>query len=318
MPRTLLLLVSALALSSIDTSRAEQSVNGVLRSNYDEQIGLLLFDPAYNRLFVVQGKMLSGLSVSGDGEGVEVLFARPLSALALASESDLGMVTFRAADSVSLVDLDTAVVRATLESAVPAPDVALYDGLTRRFFAASSRNTGLAAIETTGGKQKRYDTAVPIRALASNHRGWLFAAASNEPAVYVFDSSSGANLGSFPAPGCLYPSALAVDDVERRLYLACTNGQLQVLDSDNGVVLSRQEISPGPAGLVLRRHGDRALQAIVAVEGQNVSISEGRITADTVRNVLYGLGNGTALQVDSVGSRLFVATGSSVTVLDLQ
>ena len=167
MPRTLLLLISALALSCLATSRAEQSVSGVLRTNYDEQIGLLRFDPAYNRLFVVQGKILSGLSVSGEDEGVEISFARPLTGLALSSGSDLGMVTFRAADSVSLVDLDTAAVRVTLESAVPAPDVALYDGLTGRFFVASSRNTGLAAFETTGNEQTRYDTPIPINALAS-------------------------------------------------------------------------------------------------------------------------------------------------------
>ena len=315
--RALLLLAGASVLIGIESAWAEQPAGGALSTAHQGPVDLLRYDARSEHLFVVQGNELSVLTVTGAPVG-NISFDHAVTGLALAADLGKGLVAIGESGALALVDLDTVAVETTFVAEVQAPATVVFDSASGQFFAASSRNPGLLAIQPGSGVQTRIDTHLPVAALAANGRGWIFAAAKGEPEVYLFNSLSGADLGIFPAPGCSTPSSLAVDDAERRLYLACANGRLVVLDSDTGVVLSTQEIAPGRAAVELRMPGNRVIQAIIAVDGSNVTVSEGQITASAVRDIYAGLGNGAALAADPRSSRVFLAAGSTVTVMHLE
>ena len=315
--RALLLLAGASVLIGLEFAWAEQPVGAALSTAHQGPVDLLRYDARSERLFVVQGKELSVLTVSGAAVG-SISFDHAVTDVALATDLGKGLVAIEESGALALLDLNTVAVEKTLVAKLQAPTTVVFDSASGQFITASSRSPGLLAIKPDSGVQARIDTPVPIAALAANGRGWVFAAAKHEPEVYVFNSLSGADLGIFSAPGCSTPSSLAVDDAERRLYLACANGRLVVLDSDTGVVLSTQEIASGPAALELRMPGNRVVQAIIAIHGSNMTVSEGQITASAVRDIYEGLGNGTALAADPRSSRVFLATGSTVTVMRLE
>ena len=315
--RALLLLAGASVLIGLKFAWAEQPAEAVLSTAHQGPVDLLRYDARAERLFIVQGNELSVLTVTGARIG-SISFDHAVTGLALAVDLGKGLVVIEESSALALVDLKNVAVEKTFFAEVQAPATVVFDSASGQFFAASSRNPGLLAINPDSGVQTRIDTHVPIAALSANGRGWVFAAAKGEPEVYLFNSLGGADLGIFPAPGCSTPSSLAVDDAERRLYLACANGRLVVLDSDTGVVLSTQEIAPGPAAMELRMPGNRVVQAIIAVHGSNVTVSEGQITASAVRDIYEGLGNGAALAADPRSSRVFLATGPTVTVMHLE
>ena len=317
--RTWAAAASGLALCLAHTAFAERSlaITGTLYSAYPESIDMMRLDHSSGSLLLAQGNVLTVLGADGGLRGELALESRPTS-FVIAQGSGKALLALGHGNTLAIVDLNSAAIDATLQSAIEFPSVTAFDPASGNFLAASDRNPGLAVIDPGGRGQQVIDTEGPIASLEATGRGWIFGAAAGESAVYVFDSLSGVALGEFPAPGCRYPSDLALDDAERRIYLTCTNGLFLALDSDAGVILNRQEVEPGDLRLALRILDNRIIQAIVVAEGKGVHVLEGRIAVSGVKGVYGGLESPRDVQVEPDTGRIFLATGSNVSVVDLQ
>lgn len=283
-----------------------------------ERIAAMRLDPVSGRLLLVQGKVLTILAGADGQAQASLRFPSRLTGLAIASGPGKALVALGHDNTLSIIDLESAVVEASTESPVDFPSIAAFDSASVTFAVASHRNPGLASVDPGGNARQTGGAPGPMVSLQATGRGWLFAPAAGEASIHVFDSLSMSELGKIPAPGCSYPSDLALDDAERRLYLGCTNGTFLVLDSDTGVILNRRELAAGRSRLALRVLEDRIIQAIVAAEGGKLSILEGRITANRVQAVHDGPGNAGPVEVEPETGRIFLATGSTVSQLTIQ
>ncbi|MDE0244480.1 MAG: hypothetical protein OXM59_03910 [Gammaproteobacteria bacterium] len=276
------------------------------------------FEPAAERLVLVQGNTVTILA-AGDGNPQEsTSFRSKPTALALGHESGKALFALGQQNLLWVIDINGFQVETTLASPIDFPSLAAFDRASGSFLVASRRSPGIGAVKPGEGMIKMVGASGPLAALAATGRGWVFAAAVDRPVIYVLDSLSLSGLGTFSAPGCKAPSDLALDDMERRLYLTCTNGLLLVLDSDTGVVLARHELPAGASRLIVRTLEGRTIQAIVLAEDASLTVFEGRIMGGGIRNVYRGLDETSTLQMENGMGRVFLASGSTVSVLALQ
>ena len=293
-------------------------VDRTLESGQPKKIDLMRFDPAAERLVLVQGNTVKILA-AGDGSPQEsTSFRSKPTALALGHESGKALFALGHQNLLRVIDINGFQVVATVESPIDFPSIATFDRASGSFLVASRRSPGIGAIRPGEDTIKTVGASGPLAALAATGRGWVFGAAADRPVIYVFDSLSLSGLGMFSAPGCKDPSDLALDDMERRLYLTCANGLLLVLDSDTGVVLARHELPPGASRLLVRAIEGRTIQAIVLAEDASLTVFEGRIMASGLRIVYRGLDETGELQMEKGMGRIFLASGSTVSVLALQ
>ena len=282
------------------------------------RIAAMRLDPVSGRLLLVQGKVLTILAGADGQVQANLRFTSQPTGLAIASGPGKALVALGHDNTLSIIDLESAGIEASTESPVEFPSIAEFDSASETFLVASQRNPGLASIDPGGNTRETAGTPGAMVSLLATGRGWLFGAATGEASIHVFDSLTVSELGKVPVPGCRYPSDMALDDVERRLYLGCTNGTFLALDSDTGVVLNRRKLGEGKSRLALRVLKDRIIQAVVAAEGGKLSILEGRITASRVRGVHDGPVNAGAIEIEPETGRILLATGSTVSLLTLQ
>lgn len=318
--RSCVVAVGLFALMTISPVSAQPAlpVDRTLESGQPEKIDLMRFEPAAERLVLVQGNTVTILA-AGDGSPRESTnFRSEPTALALGRESGKALLALGHRNLLWIIHISGFQVEATLASPINFPSLAAFDRASGSFLVASRRSPGIAAVHPGEDTTKTVGAPGPLAALAATGRGWVFGAAADRPVIYVFDSLSLSGLGMFPAPGCKNPSDLALDDMERRLYLTCANGLLLVLDSDTGVVLARHELSAGTSRLVVRTLEGRTIQAIVLTENASLTVFEGRIMASGFRSVYRGLEETGELQMEKGMGQVFLASGSTVSVLALQ
>ncbi len=311
--------IAALLMLRSPFAETDLPVERVLESGQAERIDLMLMAAASGRLVLVQKNMATILAVSdGRPTGTLSLSSQP-TALAFDAHSDKALIALGHENLLVIADLEAIQSKAELASAVDFPSLAAFDRASGGFIVASRHNPGLGMVSTAGNLEIAASTEEPLAALSTSGRGWLFAAAAGSPVIYVFDSLSLKDLGIMPAPGCETPSDMALDDMERRLYLSCTNGLFLVLDSDTGVVLSRQHLpAAGTSRLALRTLRERTVQAILLAEGGYLAVIEGRIMATGIRSVYRSPVDAHGLQAEQGGGRVFLASGSGISVLDLK
>jgi DNA-binding beta-propeller fold protein YncE len=89
-----------------------------------------------------------------------------------------------------------------------------------------------------------------LRQAISNDMGNLFVAAQDVNAIHVVDTHTLKLLGDFPSGDAKGPVALAIDPSGRRLFVACADGTLPVIDTDIGFTFEELPIGTGDAGSV--------------------------------------------------------------------
>ena len=309
-----------IALLTISPAPAAPSlpVDQTLESGQTGRIDLLRYEPAAERLLLVQGNTVTVLAAADGSPQESTSFRGKPTALALGHESGKALFALGHQNLLWVIDINGFQVEATLASPIDFPSLAAFDRASGSFLVASRRSPGIGAVKPGEGTIKMVGASGPLAALAATGRGWVFGAAADRPVIYVFDSLSLAGLGMFSAPGCGNPSDLALDDMERRLYLTCANGLLLVLDSDTGVVLARHESPAGASRLIVRTLEGRTIQAIVLAADASLTVFEGRIMASGMKSVYHGLDEASGLQMEKGMERVFLAHGSKVSVLALQ
>ncbi len=83
--------------------------------------------------------------------------------------------------------------------------------------------------------------------MADNGYGRLFVSLPARNAIAVIDTRALRLAGSIPTPGCRLPTGLAIDPVGRRLFVACGNGGVSVIDADIGFTFERLSAPAGAA-----------------------------------------------------------------------
>ena len=168
--------------------------------------------------------------------------------VAIAPEFGRGFTSNGKDSSVTIFDLQTlqAVGSVKVEKN---PDAILYDSTTHRIFAFNRGSSSVSVIEAKTGSIAGTIAlgGHPEFALADGY-GMIYVNIDDKNEIVVLDSRKLEVKSRWSlAPG-ESPTGIALDQQHRRLFSACENKKMIVLNADNGQLVSSLLIGEGPDG----------------------------------------------------------------------
>jgi DNA-binding beta-propeller fold protein YncE len=164
--------------------------------------------------------------------------------------------------SVTVFDLKSLSVIATLKINARNPDAILYDPFSRRVFTFNGGSANATAIDAQsntvvgsillGGKPEFGVT---------DARGRIYVNIEDKSEVVVIDPMSLTAVKRWPLSPGEEPTGLALDREYRRLFAGCGNRLMVILDADSGNVVATTAIGDGVDGVVVDRASHLAFSA---------------------------------------------------------
>jgi DNA-binding beta-propeller fold protein YncE len=199
----------------------------------------LTVDAPTHRLFLTHGTRVQVVDVKTDSVVGEIPDTPGAHGVALAPELHHGFTSNGRDSSVTMFDSRTLAVLDRIKLAARNPDAIEYDPASKRVFVFNGGSACATAIDAAAG---RIVGTVPLDGkpefAVADGKGTMYVNLEDSSAVLSFDTRTFQILHRWPlAPG-EEPSGLAMDREHRRLFAACSNKKLVVLDADNGHVVS--------------------------------------------------------------------------------
>jgi DNA-binding beta-propeller fold protein YncE len=187
------------------------------------------------------------------------------------------------------------------------PDFIAFDPTTRQVLAFNGKSHSATFVDTA---TDRVAHTLPLagkpEAAVPDGKGRMFVEIEDKNLLQVIDTGRAAVQATWPLPGCDEPAGLAIDGEERRLFVACHNKTLLVLDAGDGRVVGHVAIGAGvdAAGfdtgrrLVFSSQGDGSLNVIQGDKGAGYRVVQTVTTRPGART----------LAVDEQHHRVFLVT----------
>lgn len=249
------------------------------------------------------GQRIGSVTTSGVPGGIEI-----------APDIRRGYVSNRDAGTVTFFDLQTLRPVATVKSGGSEPREIEYDARSSRIYVSNSGSGDLAVLSAAdGGKRSAVKLGGKLRQAAADGRGHLFVADETGDALHIVDLDKLQSLGKisvWPGKG---PTALANDTKERRIYVACGNGRMIIVDPDPGQMIGMVPTQgQGEAGLAMQLAPARLVMLYLpSANGTLNVVQNAKLTATLDQSVNVG-SRSTAAAFDDKTGRLFVAGESDL------
>jgi DNA-binding beta-propeller fold protein YncE len=231
---------------------------------------LLAVDSGSHRLFVSRGTRVMVIDTESGKVVGEVGDTAGVHGVALAPGLNKGFTSNGRAGTVTVFDLTTLKTLQTVKAGQN-PDAILFEPVTKTVLAFNGRGKDATVINAQDGVVAG-TVAIggkPELAVADG-AGKVYVNSEDTSEVVCIDPKAMKVEKRFPlAPGA-EPSGLAIDPTHKRLFAACSNEKLVVLDLETGKVLATPSIGKGvdgaeydaAGGLVLTSNGEGTLSVI--------------------------------------------------------
>lgn len=268
---------------------------------------LLAVDNATGRLFLSHGMVVNVVDTKTGKLIATIQNTKGVHGIALARDLNKGFVTCGRDSSVAIFNLDSLSVITRVPVTGTNPDAILYEPSSHRVFAFNGGSANATVIDGTtnkvigtvalGGKPE-----IP----ATDGKGTIFVNLEDKNMVEVIDANTMTVKTEWPiAPG-EEPTGMAMDAVTRRLFIACNNKMMIVMDADTGKIVGNLPIGERVDGAdfdpMLKRayssNGDGTLTVVEEVDKNNFRVLE---------NVATQIGART-LAVDTKTHHIFLPT----------
>jgi YVTN family beta-propeller protein len=230
----------------------------------------ITFDGAAHRLYVSHGTRVNVLDAD-TGKAVGVIEDTPgVHGIAIASNVDHGFTTNGKENKVSMFDTKTLALIKKIDVGQK-PDGIHFDKATGRVFTNNHGSHDITVIASDSG------TVVGTVAVkgdgegvVSSSDGLVFVNLEDTSEVVAFDAKTLEVKHRFAIDGGKAPTGLAMDRKNNRLFIACHNEVLVVMDATNGKTVATVPIGKGPdaagfdanEGVVFVSNGDGTLNVI--------------------------------------------------------
>lgn len=217
----------------------------------DRGYDYLRVDSASRRLFIAHGSRVEVLNADtgaplgqvpdiGGVHGIEIVPA--LHAAFASGGANREVIAF---------DPETLHVTKRIKYLGEKPDALQYDPASGLLFVVNGGKTGdisvidpangaiVDTVELSGGK---------LEEIALDGQGRGFVNDEEQGVIHVFDTKSRKRVASWPLAPAQEPTGLAIDRAHHRLFAACGNRLLAILDADSGKLISTVAIGPDPDG----------------------------------------------------------------------
>ncbi len=239
------------SLGSLIASGAEYQVLGHLPIGGDNAgYDYLRVDPVGRRLYVSHEKRFEVLDVDTGKKLGEIGPVSRAHGIAIAPDAGHGFASTGIEDMIIMFDLKTLEKLKEIKSTGSNPDSVEYDPASKRIYAGNHGSGEVTVIDPVSGDVVATITVGgKLEGIAFDGRGQGFVNAEDKSAVQVFDTATLKFKTSWSVAPGEGGTGLGIDAAHHRLFSACGNNKVVVLDSDTGKVVATPASGEDPDGL---------------------------------------------------------------------
>jgi len=214
--------------------------------------------------------------------------------------------------AITVFDPVTLAVKTRIGPTGVKPDAIRYDADTKRLFVVNGGSSGdisviepatdtiVDTIKLGGGK---------LEQIGFDGRGHAFVNDEAQSVIHVFETRTLKPLTRWPLAPCTEPTGMAVDSAHHRVFAACANQKLAILDTDDGHIVAMVTIGNDPDGAAF----DVRAQLIFTSNNDGTLSVTQELTPDHYR-ALAAVNTGPGartIALDEKTGRLFLPTARS-------
>jgi YVTN family beta-propeller protein len=198
----------------------------------------LIVDEGARRLYVSHGTQVEVLDIDSLTVVGNVPKTPGVHGIALAPELGRGFVSNGQAATVTIFELQTLKAIADAPTGQK-PDAIIFDPETSRVFAFNGGSNSATAIDAATGKVVgTVELGGGPEFAVADGKGFVFDNLEDESQVVKINSHDLRVEQRWPTAPCVSPSSMAMDRVNRRLFLGCRSKVMAVVDADSGKVIT--------------------------------------------------------------------------------
>jgi len=216
------------------------------KSSYD----YVRVDAAARRLYIAHERRFEVLDADSGRKVGEIGPVTRAHGVAIAGPEGHGFASSGIDDVIIMFDLKTLAPIRTVKSTGSNPDAIEYDPETRRIYVGNHGDGKVTVLDAaSGGVVGTIEIGGKLEGICFDGRGQGYVNVEDKSAVAVFDTRTlkpKALWSVAPGEG---GTGLAIDPGHHRLFSACANRKVVVLDSDTGKVIATPAAGEDPDGL---------------------------------------------------------------------
>lgn len=230
----------------------------------------LSFDEQHRHLFVTRGDRVDVVDVDQNKRVGTIPGTQGVHGVALAPALHRGYTSDGQSASVTVFDLDTLAVVATIKGTGEKPDAIAYDAASGHVFTFNGKGKSFSVIDPA---RNSVITTVPLTGkpefAVSDEAGHLYVNNEDTAELIKIDTATNKVVGTWKLGSCESPSGLAMDRKHHRLFSVCDNKQMVVSDAVAGKVVASVAIGEGPDAVVF----DESAGMVYSSNGESGNIT---------------------------------------------
>jgi len=261
----------------------------------------LVAQPETNRLFVSHAKQVVVVDMKTKAI-IGSIVANGVHGIALAPDLQRGFISNGAGNNVTVFDLTTLKILATLPTGTN-PDAICYEPTTHRIFAFNGKSGTATVIDAA---QAKVIGEIPLGGkpefAVADGRGAVLDALEDKGQILKINPTTLAIDARWSLPEGSEPSGVAIDSAHQRLFIGCGNQTMLVMDSSSGKVLATLPIGQGvdacvydPVGkCAFASCGDGTLTVVQQSDKDTYAVTEKAVTEPRARTMAFNPATATA------------------------
>jgi len=230
----------------------------------------LTIDPDARRLYVSHGTRVEVIDLEAGKVIGQIPDTAGVHGIAIVPEYGRGYTSNGKSNNSTIFDLKTLKVLGQVETGKK-PDAIIYDPASKRVFAFNGEGDSATAINAADGKVAgTVGLGGGPEFAAADGKGTVFVNLEEENMTVEFDSQKLKVLNKWPLAPCKTPTAMAMDQKNRRLFIGCRSQVAAIVDADTGKVVQTLPIGDHvdaavfdqESGLVFFSNGDGTVNVI--------------------------------------------------------
>jgi len=230
----------------------------------------LSFDAQRRHLFVTRGDHVDVVDVDQNKRIGAIPGTKGVHGVALDQAGHRGYASNGQAASVTVFDLDTLAVVATINGTGEKPDAIVYDAASKHVFTFNGKGRSFSVIDPV------HNTVTSTVALSgkpefavSDEAGHIYVNLEDSAQLVKIDTASNTVVATWSLGSCESPTGLAMDRKVHRLFSVCDNKQMAVTNADTGKVVAQVPIGEGPDAVVF----DEGTSMVYSSNGESGDIT---------------------------------------------
>jgi DNA-binding beta-propeller fold protein YncE len=299
-------LILSVAAFSVLAADAAYHLTRVIKLDGDGSWDYLYADSASRRLYVSHFSTVAVLDMDTGKVVGEISGLDGVHGVAIVPEAGIGYASNGRGASISIFDLDSLAVTGRIPAGNN-PDAIIYDPVSGHVFAFNHGGGDVTVIDAATGKTDgRIEIGGQLEYAVADGEGAIFVNVEDRNEIVQFDSRSFEIESRWSLGHCDAPTGIAMDKESRRLFSACGNNMLVVVDAESGQIVKEVPIGGGSDGvrfdpeksLIFTSNGAGSLTIIREIGADNYEV---------VANIPTRRGART-LEIDLATHNIFTAT----------